>query len=144
MKQLNPPHDQDFEELDVDRFDLEKALECMYWMPLYVKRAELSLLAAKQTLTKAEAIYEKHKNQAFLEADGRTANDKKAISELRLMNDQFEWEEAGEKKSCSYSELVEIAQMDYSMALVHYHYQQNRKEEIIMRVSALKEQMKKI
>lgn len=41
MKQLNPPHDQDFEELDVDRFDLEKALECMYWMPLYVKGLSL-------------------------------------------------------------------------------------------------------
>lgn len=146
MKQLNPPHDHDFEESEstVDAFTLEKALEAEYWMPLYVKRAEMSLVSAKQTLTKAEAIYEKYKNEAFIKADARTANEKKAIAELALMNDQFTWDEEGEVKSCSYHELVELAKMEYSIALVHLHYQQNRKEEIMMRVSALKEQMKRI
>ena len=143
MKQLNPPHDQDFEEAEVDIFVLEKALLAAYWMPLYVKRAELALVEAKQTLIKAEALYEKHKNEAFIQADARTANEKKAISELALMQDQFEWEENGEVKKCSYHELVQFAQIEYSTALVHHHSQLSREKEVMMRVSALKEQMKK-
>jgi len=143
MKQLNPPHDEDYEEAEVDIFVLEKALEAAYWMPLYVKRAELALVAAKQTLIKAEALYEKHKNEAFIQADARTANEKKAIAELKLMEDQFEWEEDGQMKRCSYHELVQMAQIEYSTALVHHHYQLSREKEIMMRVSALKEQMKK-
>lgn len=144
MIQLNPPHDEDFEQAAVDQFTLEEALRANYYMPLYVKRAELALVAAKQTVTRTEAIYEKYESEMFLKAEGRTANDKKAMALIRLMEDQFEWEEAGVKKSCSYQELVAMAQAEYSMAQVHFHYQQNREKELVMRLSTLKEQMKRI
>jgi len=144
MIQLNPPHDQDYEE--VDAFSLEAALKVQHQLPLYIKESEKALIEAKTTLSQAQAIYDKRYNEVFLAAEARTANDKKAIAELAVAKEIFVWEDdgTGSKKPCTYHELVEQAQHAYSMALVWHHYQQNRFDEVKMRVSSLKEAMKRI
>lgn len=149
MKQLNPPHDEDYRDEEVDKMTLSEALIIQQELPLYIKRAEQAMVDAKKTLAQAELIYKKHYNEIFLKAEARTASDKKAMAELAMMNDKVPSTVSsvfndGKDQGYSYEALVEFAQQEYSNAMVSYHYQQNRFDEIKMRVSSLKEEMKRI